>query len=165
MLTAVRSASSGQPSNALLSVFLTHIERFETTHPLTMTNPERQPDTDEVRATLNRMYALIETSDFTNEDERSALRHQLDALQSEIDEDEESRLPTGFHEALQKTEVLAIKQLLESPAEDAASSPVGKSWDELETAIKQIVTAWEARHPKLAVAFAKFTDVLARIGI
>lgn len=130
-----------------------------------MTNPERQPDTGEVHATLSRMYALIETSDFTNEDERLALRRQLDALQSEIDDDEESRLPAGFHEALQKTEVLAIKQLLDSPAEEAPSSPVGKSWEDLEVAIKEIATAWEARHPKLAVAFAKFTDVLARIGI
>ncbi len=133
-----------------------------------MTEPE-SPALEDTQATLKRIYALVETSTFADENDRSALIDQLNELRREIGEEDgaatKKDLPTSLHQALQTTEVLAIKQLVSPSNGEAEKDHAELSWTDLSETIKEQVSLWEANHPKLAVSFAKFNDVLAKLGI
>lgn len=123
---------------------------------------------DDPQATLRRIVALVEGSHFSEAGERQALLDQLTELQQEITagQDEEEELPSSLHEALQTTEVLAIKQLVTPPASSTSGDDDPElSWSDLSDKVKEHVSVWEANHPRLAVSLAKFNDVLAKLGI
>lgn len=122
--------------------------------------------TDDIQATLNRLEALVDTSHFEQEDERLAIKSQLNTLRLEISEGAEQELPADLEERLRQTEAIAIKRLIDTPpAHSETTADVDVSWEDMGKVIETAVTSWEARHPKLALSFMKLNDLLAKLGI
>ena len=123
---------------------------------------------DSIKAAVARLHALIETSDLEDEEKRDALLTRLNQLDREITAPTGENIPDSLHEALRRTEGLAVSRLL-SPgskeAESASSGGLDLHWkDELE-AIETALQSWEARHPRLCSAFLSFTDILSKLGV
>ena len=129
-----------------------------------MTDISTSDQTEDVQAALKRLQALVETGHFTREVERTNLLAHLNALRIEIDRHEPETL-AGLPEALRHTEAFAIKRLVGPLRDETPDADSELSWEELGAQLRELVTNWEARHPKLGMAFVRFADLLSKLGI
>tara|TARA_R110002073_G_scaffold275657_1_gene439435 strand:- start:126 stop:518 length:393 start_codon:yes stop_codon:yes gene_type:complete len=130
-----------------------------------MSSSASPPKLEDIQATLSRLDGLVETSQFGDEGERSALRQQLAELRREVGELKEDALPVTLHNALQQAEGLAVRRLVDSSEKGGASDIADLSWEDLGRSIEQAIESWEAQHPRLAVALMNFSEVLSKLGI
>jgi hypothetical protein len=128
-----------------------------------MTSQAKSPPVTETDRTLTRLYRLVETSGFEDEEERSEILRRLYALKQEMMHGPEGEsLPESFHAALQHTETFAISRLGD---DTSGSEDLELSWNDFRKSLRTAIERWEGMHPKLAAAFMDLTSALSKLGI
>ncbi len=120
---------------------------------------------DDIQATLTRLYVLVETSHFQDEQTRSAMLEQLDELNREVLQHSHLDFPDSLHEALRQAESLAVNSLVNPDENHSESDITDLKWSDVGSSMEDALRAWEAKHPKLVSAFMDFTSVLSKLGI